>query len=99
MDFAARMEEIIVTPEQEAQMLAAAEARAAEDLHKVDAAEGDEMLFYAMPRGARAAFRLGQFDRAGELAGRVLTIAPLFSGNWNFGNAIHAAHTVLGLLA
>ncbi len=33
------------------------------------------------------------------LAEKVLLGAPSFRENWNYGNAIHLGHTVLGLLA
>jgi tetratricopeptide (TPR) repeat protein len=33
------------------------------------------------------------------LAEKALLLAPQFRQNWNYGNAIHLGHTVLGLLA
>lgn len=46
-----------------------------------------------------AAYLLGDFDLASELASEALHLAEAFKGNWNYGNALHFAHTVRGLLA
>jgi hypothetical protein len=46
-----------------------------------------------------AAFNLNKYPEAGELARRTLKIAESFKDDWNYGNAIHYGHTVLGLLA
>lgn len=99
MDFEAQTEAIKLTAEEEARILGLALDRAPKELSAVDAADGDEELFYALPQGAIAAFRLEDFTRAKELAEKALALAPLFEDNWNYGNAHHFAHTVLGLLA
>ena len=99
MSFEAQVEAIVLTPEQEAELKAAAVGRAPEELAAVDAAESDEMLFYALPSAAMAAFHLERYDHAKELAERALILAPCYERNWNFGNAVHFAHTALGLVA
>jgi tetratricopeptide (TPR) repeat protein len=99
MGFEADSEAMVLTPEQEAELKAIAVTRAPKDLAAVNAAESDEDLFYALPSAAMAAFHLERYDLAGELAAKALVLAPSYEGNWNFGNAIHFAHTVFGLVA
>ena len=60
----------------------------------------DELArFYELPDLAKDAARGGEFDEARERAEELLELAPKFPNNWNFGNAIHDAHVVLGLVA
>lgn len=99
MFFEAQSEEQPLTPEQDAQLRQIVVDRAPAELAAVDAATTDEEVFYALPSAAYAAFHLEQFDLAGKLAQRALLMAQAYRGNWNYGNAIHAGHTVLGLLA
>jgi tetratricopeptide (TPR) repeat protein len=99
MNFEAESEATPLAPEQDAELKAIALARAPAELAAIDTAETEEDLFYALPRAALAAFHLEQYTYAKELAEKALTLAPAYEGNWNFGNAIHSAHSVLGLLA
>jgi tetratricopeptide (TPR) repeat protein len=99
MGFEAETEATPLTAEQEAELKAVALARASNDLVEVDAADGEEALFYALPQAAIAAFRLEEFARANELAEKALALSPKYKDDWNYGNALHFAHTVLGLLA
>ena len=46
-----------------------------------------------------AAYHLGEFTLAREIAEGALSLAESFKDNWNYGNALHYGHTVLGLLA
>lgn len=68
-------------------------------LEQLAAAPDDNHAFVHLPRAAAAAFHLGRFDEARSLAERVLALAPSYRENWNYGNAVHVGHTVLGLLA
>ncbi|BCM09205.1 hypothetical protein MAFF241647_35620 (plasmid) [Ralstonia solanacearum] len=61
--------------------------------------ESDDQLFVHLPNAAVAAFHLDQFAEAKLYAERALTLAPSYRKNWNYGNALHLGHTVLGLLA
>jgi len=99
MGFEAQSEETPLTPEQEEQLKSVALATAPKNLEAADSAKTDEDLFYAVPSAAMGAYLLGKHDRAKALAEQALELAPLFQRNWNYGNAIHFAHTVLGLLA
>ena len=99
MGFEAQSEETPLTPEQEQQLKAVALASAPKDLDAADSAKTDEELFYAVPSAAMGAYLLGKHDRAKALAEKALALAPSFQRNWNYGNALHFAHSVLGLLA
>lgn len=48
---------------------------------------------------AWAAYRAGEMAKAGEYAQAYLAGAGAFRNNWDYGNAIHDANTVLGLVA
>ena len=92
-------EESPFTPEQEAEFRQIALDRAPNELAKLQPEMTDEEAFVHLPRAAAAAFHLGRSDLAAQLAERTLLLAPHFESNWNYGNAIHRGHTVLGLLA
>lgn len=55
--------------------------------------------FYDLPDLAKEAARSGEFDTAQELASELLFLANEFETDWNYGNAIHDANIVLGLVA
>jgi tetratricopeptide (TPR) repeat protein len=62
-------------------------------------ARDDEERFYALREAAKAAFELGKIDEARQRAQRLLDLAPRFRQSWNYGNAIHDGHLVLGRVA
>lgn len=97
MNFEAETEATSLTPELDAEIFALAVNRAPADLAATVTAADDQALFYAAPGGAMAAYLLGEFARAGELAAQCLTLAEQSPDNWSYGNAIHTAHTVKGL--
>jgi tetratricopeptide (TPR) repeat protein len=88
-----------LSPEREQSIAAQLLERAPDDLAELDAAETDIDRFYALPDAAFGALALGKRELARELAQKALDMAPSYADNWHYGNAIHAAHTVLGLLA
>ncbi|CAN7575796.1 MULTISPECIES: hypothetical protein [unclassified Variovorax] len=73
--------------------------RAPVAIEKLEGVASEEDRFYALPGAAVAAFNLERYDLAEQLARSLLDLATSFERNWNHGNAIHFAHTVLGLLA
>lgn len=91
----ARLEEARVSPEREHAVRADLLRYAERDLAELESAKDDLDVFYALPRATFAAFRLGNLEQAEALAHRALAVAPSHSNDWNYGNAIHAAHTVL----
>ncbi|WP_171088925.1 hypothetical protein [Usitatibacter rugosus] len=99
MGWEANTEKTPLTPEHEAQLRAIAVERAPEDLAELESAAPGRDRFYALPEAAKAAYHLERFDLAAQLAAEALQSAPTYPDDWNYGNAIHAAHTVQGLLA
>ena len=99
MSFEADSEVTPLTPDEEAQLRALATDRAQEFVASLGAADTLESRFYALPDAALAAYRLGKLDCAVELAAETLDVARRFQDSWNFGNALHLAHTVQGLVA
>ena len=99
MGFEADSEIDPITPKQEAALMQLTVERAAEELVDLEVASTDQDRFYALPSAAIAAYYLERFDLAAELATEALDRAPSYVSDWNYGNAIHWGHTVLGLLA
>ncbi len=73
--------------------------RAAASLSEWEKATTEEEVFYAVADAAFGAYDLEKFAEAEAIAQRAIQLAPSFEENWNFGNALFAGHTVLGLLA
>ncbi|QJR13496.1 hypothetical protein [Usitatibacter palustris] len=99
MGFEAESERLPLTPEQESELRGVAIGRAPEALAAYQNAQSDDERFDALCDAAFAAFHLEQYELASRLAAEMLAAAPNFEGDWNYGNAVHAGHTVLGLLA
>lgn len=99
MTYEEQTEETPFSAEEDAAILQVYLKRAPEKLEKLTAADGDVEAFVHLPSAAAAAFHLGRFAEARAFAERGLALAPLFHENWNYGNAIHIGHTVLGLIA
>lgn len=92
-------EEMVLTSELANALKESALNEARKSLAELEVANSDEDTFCALPWAAFAAFNLGQFDEAKRLTELTLTLAESFKENWNFGNALHSAHSVRGLLA
>ena len=90
---------MVLTPELAATFKVAALKVAHKSLAELEADASAHEQFYALPGGVFAAFNLGQFDDAKRYAEQALNLADGFKDNWNFGNAVHSAHSVRGLLA
>jgi hypothetical protein len=65
----------------------------------VGAAADDRRRFYALGEAAKAAFEIGKVEEAQEHAQHALSLARQFRSDWNYGNAIHDGHMVLGRVA
>jgi hypothetical protein len=75
------------------------EGRYAKAAQELKAADSELDRFYALNQAAKAAFELGKTDEARQYAQEVLDLAPRYRGDWNYGNAIHDGHMVLGRVA
>jgi tetratricopeptide (TPR) repeat protein len=63
------------------------------------AAKDDLARFYALADAAKSAFEIGKMEEAQAHAQKALDLAAGFRDNWNYGNAIHDGHMVLGRVA
>ena len=52
-----------------------------------------------LPSVAELSFRRGNFDAASTRAVQLLQLAEAQPSDWNFGNAVHKAHLILGRVA
>ena len=77
----------------------AAAADAVTELGDLDLAASEIDRFYALTVAVQAAAVLEQYDVASKLSEELLALAPSYRDNWNYGNAVHNAHTALGLVA
>lgn len=55
--------------------------------------------FYSVSDKMSAAYKRGEYDSAIELAREYLQLSSRFPCNWNYGNAVHNANSILGLVA
>lgn len=58
-----------------------------------------EQQFDKMTDDVAKAYKRGDAEEATALAEKLLAVAPDFAEQWNYGNAIHVANIVLGLVA
>jgi len=75
------------------------EGRHTTAIEKLGVAQNDRERFYVLPIAAKAAFELGEVEEARAFAKELLALAPRFVDDWNYGNAIHDGHIVLGRVA
>ena len=55
--------------------------------------------FYLLSDLAKTAFEAEQWEKARAYTDELLTLAPQYRDNWNFGNAVHHGNLILGRLA
>lgn len=58
-----------------------------------------QQKFYALGAAAKTSFDAGKIEDARSDATELLSIAPQFQQDWNYGNAVHDANLVLGRIA
>lgn len=75
------------------------EGRYKKALDELEAAHTDIGRFYAINDAAKAAFEVGKIEKAQAHAQEALDLASRFRDDWNYGNAIHDGHMVLGRIA
>jgi hypothetical protein len=66
---------------------------------KMDAAKTPEEHFYALNKAAKQSLTAGNMEDARKYADELLALAPKFSRDWNYGNAIHDGNLILGRIA
>jgi hypothetical protein len=71
----------------------------ADDELKLTRAKNESDRFYITTQLAPRAFTAGDMAKAGGYAEVLLKQAESMKENWNYGNAVHAAHLVLGRIA
>ena len=70
------------------------------EYERAQAADDSEMSrFYRLDDLAKSAFNAGEMKKASEFAFELLKVAHKYSGDWNYGNAIQDANSVLGRIA
>jgi tetratricopeptide (TPR) repeat protein len=52
--------------------------------------------FEALPDVAKAAFNIGDLDKAERYARELLSLAPEYRNDWNYGNAVFFGNTIIG---
>ena len=72
------------------------EARYKKALDELSAAQNDIGRFFALDDAAKAAFEVGKIEEAQAHAQEALDLASRFREDWNYGNAVHDGHMVLG---
>lgn len=97
--FEVMSEQLPLAPEHEAMMEGLMARRANDALARLEAASTDDKRFYALPDAATGALQLERFPLAVQLANEALEAAARYKDNWAYGNAIHRAHIVLGMVA
>jgi len=55
--------------------------------------------FRALDKAAKDSFNVGKIDTARNFANELLTLAPNYKQDWNYGNAIQDGNIVLGRIA
>ena len=63
------------------------------------AAKQESERFYALPDAGLSAFELGHDAEAEAYARELLALASRYRQVWNYGNALHDGHVILGRLA
>ncbi len=59
----------------------------------------EQHRFYNLNEAAESALLAGQEEKAASYAAELLSLADKYPKNWNYGNALHHGHIILGKLA
>jgi tetratricopeptide (TPR) repeat protein len=98
MDYRRASESQTFPPEAEAKLRQTHVDSAARCLMELKNARTPKERFYSLGDAARAAYCLEQYAVAEEFATELLSIAESYRESWAYGNAVHEAHTALGLV-
>lgn len=99
MTYEESTEETTFSPEMESGLFQVVLDRASAAIDALGSAANLDQAFACLPSAAAAAFHLDRFADAKEFAERSISLAAHYQSDWNYGNALHIGHTVLGLLA
>ncbi len=69
------------------------------DLEHDKGESSGSLRFYALDKFAVAALNADEVEKAAAYANELLDLAPQYPHDWNYGNAVHHGHMVLGHLA
>jgi len=89
-------------PYTDRQIQAATEKNPKDRLAKLElliAEANDYERFVTLGYAAKAALLAGNNEKADLYSNELLEIAPQYQDDWNYGNAIHDGHLVLGRIA
>lgn len=92
-------ERLVVSPAMARRIKKGVQQRSLKTLSEFSRLVTSEEIFYGIPGAAFAAINLDRPIEAADLARRAIELAAANEKDWNHGNALHAGHTVLGLLA
>ena len=65
----------------------------------LSAATNEVERFYALNRASKKALKAGKIEEARGFANELARLAPAYTNDWNYGNAIQDANQVLGRIA
>jgi len=65
----------------------------------LSAATNEVERFYALNRAAKKALKAGKTEEARGFANELARLAPAYTNDWNYGNAIQDSNQVLGRIA
>ena len=99
MSFEEDLENKEVTQEQEIALLESVIERCEEDYENFLEIDDLQKRYFAICSASKAAFMLGKFEVARELADETLVLSEEVPKCWNYGNCTYYANWVLGMLA
>jgi len=67
--------------------------------NSLNTAHDEADKFYALDDAAKESFNSGKIEDARKYASELLALAPKYTSNWNYGNAIQDGNLVLGRIA
>lgn len=71
----------------------------AKQLRQLYTTASEQETFLILPHLAKASIQIGHYEDAKEYSEKLLYLSNSYKDNWSYGNAIHDANMVLGLVA
>ena len=98
MSFEEEMEAEILTKEKEIDFLARFIERYKKTLSEFLELEDEADRYFKMPRAGVAAYMLGSYDKARDLAEEMKALPSEYARSWNDGNLIYYSNWISGML-